>query len=145
VSESIRKSWHQGNEEGLGYRLGDVMADGLFTKLAPLAPNLFGEMGWGWRAIARDRIKCESRIPGTTPSTFGRAGRYEKVESRAIKKCSGIPWPLNHCSLTSTLIVFGVPIAIAGEPVLHPLSRIGLGGQNQRMNLTGHPTAIAHH
>ncbi len=43
------------------------------------------------------------------------------------------------------LIAFSVSVGLVGEPVLHPLSRIGLGGQNQRMNLTGHRTAIVHH
>jgi len=41
--------------------------------------------------------------------------------------------------MTGTLIAFGVPVGIAGEPVLHPLSQIGLGGLNQRMNMIGHP------
>ena len=46
--------------------------------------------------------------------------------------------------MTGTLIAIGVPVGIAGEPVLHPLSQIGLGGLDQRMNMIGHPAVGEH-
>lgn len=46
--------------------------------------------------------------------------------------------------MTSSLIAFGVPIRVPGEPMLHPSSQVGLGSLNERMDMIGHP-AIGEH
>ena len=41
--------------------------------------------------------------------------------------------------MSGSLVAFGVPIRVAGKPMLHPIGEIRLGRLDQRMDMIWHP------